>query len=375
MATKSLIESIHNFFKLSNQIYHNETMNRQNVTYRITNISNEDDPYIYFHFVGKNLGSKALPEEIMCSDFLLGFSKADIAIITHLGTKKELEKAYGKVKPKLWARIAQQLFGKGGKTKFMLKMPEQEQLVEAVPEEVMTNKEALNMLEGHEAAMIGYAAAENRLLGIKKEVASAPTCHLLKHDLISNLVTYLDEERDAEHTLPIADIFFNKKLLLLFNKLDQQFLSFAAGEVHGKRLSQAFVPTCKIVRYEGDRFTYQNQDAEKLTFNAAEILFNRDLFEQFSGRDRETIAFSAGEIHQKRLKNKNLPVFKLLSYAKSKLQYMDQDANTVETSFLDLALHTKLLDQFDQRDRDIIRFAAGEISKEKEMALRSKKKA
>src|SRR3990167_3855506 len=110
MVPEKWVGSIRNFIALSKQIYHNETENRQYISYRVTDFPCDQDPHIYFQLVGKNLGTKALPAELMHSDLLMGFSKADIAIITHLGTKKELEKEHAVTKPKLLARIAHQLF-------------------------------------------------------------------------------------------------------------------------------------------------------------------------------------------------------------------------------------------------------------------------
>lgn len=366
MVPEKWVGSIRNFIALSKQIYHNETENRQYISYRVTDFPCDQDPHIYFQLVGKNLGTKALPAELMHSDLLMGFSKADIAIITHLGTKKELEKEHAATKPKLLARIAHQLFGKGGKTKFMLKFPEQEQLVEAVPEEVMTNKEALEMLESHDAAMIGYAAAENRFMEMRRETQELPTCRIICHDLLSDQVTYLDEEREARHTMPLREIFYNKKLLKLFTKLDQQMMSFSAGEAYQRDIATHAAPVALQLLSQVDGIV-DYQDSEGNTFKASclELAFNELMLSQFNPRDRDVIRFAAGEMHQQRLNPKKAVTLRLVSYANELAEYQNEEGIVNKLSFLELAFEPELLDQFSQSDRDRIRFVAGELSKEK----------
>ncbi len=289
-------------------LYRKEVQARDDHQYRIVEFI-EHNTVAIFQVVGKGILLKMPVRDLMRGDLLLGFRRADIAMLAHLGTQQELERKQSQASPRFLARIAHQLFGKGGKTKFMLKMPEQEQLVEAVPEEVMTNKEVLNMLEGHEAAMIGYAAAENRMAEMRTHTHTIPTCRVLSHDLVANVVTYLDEEREAKHTLPLTDIFYNKKLLNLFTQLDQQMISFVAGEAHQRKM------------------------------------------------------------------NPHPPIsFQLISYAKEMAEYQDETGKVHTLSFLELAFDPELLNQFSQKDRDMIRFVAGELSKEKEMVIRSKEK-
>ena len=419
-------------FKITSQIYSEEITNRQQVSYRITQLPTKEDPYVYYQLVGKNLATKTLPEVLLTSDALMGFSKADIAVITYLGAQKQMAEQQSTEKAKRSAGIAQQLFATGGKTKFLLKMPEQEQLVEAIPEEVMMNHDALDMLSGKDAAMLGYAAAENRLINIRQQVSQAPTCHILEHDLIEKRVTYLDEERDTRHTLPLHDIFNNKKLLNLFNKIDQQMISFAAGEAHQQRLSSS-APALTIISQSNDTLICQDSDGQEqvllfidiafnedllssfsvrdqhlIRFVAGELhaarkthpqptltivsrsedhieyidpdgithsdmiellAFNRDLLEQFSIMDREQISYAAGELHQKRLNPKRPITLTLISYLGDTAQFTSLDGNIEIMRFQDLAFRHELLDQFCQQDRDMIRFAAGELSAQEKITL------
>ncbi len=348
-----------NIFQFLFSVYQTEAAARTYKQYRITKKPDEADPHVYFQIAGKNLTLHALPEEIMHSDILLGFSKADIAIITHLGTKTELEKKYAEKKQTLLARIVQQIFGKSGKTKFMVKLPEQDKLVEAVPEEVMTNKEALGMFESHEAAMIGYAAAENRMLEIRRQTGAAPTCKILQHDLLSNQITYLDEEREAKHTSSLKDIFYNKKLLSLFTKLDQQIISFAAGQEYQKSITSPHHYEYSIVNQSTNSFIFKNKAGEEREISFVEVAFNENLLMQFSPREQHIIRFVAGELHSKQL-DPQQPTLKINKQTGDMIEYVDLEGNVTEARILDIAFNRNILEQFSLSDRELIAFAAGE---------------
>ncbi len=353
---RRLTEILIDLFKLYRE-------NSPDLKYRIIKNPDAADPLVHFQVSGKSIVLKELPEKIMHSNLLMGFSKADIAILTYLGTKTEIENQQFSARPKLLARISQQLFGKGGNTKFLLKMPEQDQLVEAVPEEVMMNDEALDMLSSKDAAMLGYAAAENRLMSIREHIAQAPTCSIVEHDLISNRVTYIDEERGATHTLPLSDIFDNKKLLAFFRKLDQQLISFAAGEAYQQRIAKS-APTFTIVSQSKDIVEYIDTDGVEYAMPILELAFNRELLEQFSLEAREKIVFAAGELHEQRLHPRKSVTLTLKSYHSDMTQFSDLDGCIKSMSFQELAFKSELLEQFSQKDRDMIRFAAGEFSAE-----------
>jgi hypothetical protein len=265
-------------------------------SYRVIGVSSKQEPFLSIQVIGKNTIFRALPENLMHHKMLMGFSKADIAIIIHLGTKREIEKRQSEAKPKHFMRIAQQLFGLGGKTKFLLKVPEQDQLMEAIPEEVMCNKEALNRLEGAEAALVGYAAAENRMLDIRKQTSSAVTCRIMEHDLKNNVIVYVDEERETRHVLPLRDIVNNKMLFNLFGKTDQHMLSFAAGEMHQQRLQpRTKVTTLRLSSYLGDFAQFSDLSGGVKSMPFSELAFEAELLDQFSQQDRDMIRFAAGE--------------------------------------------------------------------------------
>jgi hypothetical protein len=277
--------------------YREELSEKNETAYLIQKLPSLHDANIYFQIRGKNILLKMLPEKLMHAEFLMGFSKADIAIIIHLGTKNEMEQQQSaNSKPKLFMRIAQQLFGAGGKTKFLLKMHSKDELVETIPEEIMCNKKALNMLKGSEAALIGYAAAENRMINIRKQINPTATCHIIEHDLKHNLISYIDQEREAKHTLHLHDIFNNKTLFNLFGKTDQQLMSFAAGEMHQKRLQPSTnIATLKLSSYLGNLAKFTDLDENTHSMSFQELAFDAELLKQFSQSDRDMIRFAAGE--------------------------------------------------------------------------------
>lgn len=358
---KKLTEVLIDLFKLYRE-------NSSNLKYRIIKNPDAADPLVHFQVSGKSIVLKELPEKIMHSNLLMGFSKADVAILTYLGAKAELDKQRFSAKPKLLARIAQQLLGKGGNTKFLLKIPEQDQLVEAVPEEVMMNDVALDMLSSKDAAMLGYAAAENRLMSIRQQVVQAPTCSIIEHDFISNQVTYIDEERAAKHTLHLNDLFNNKKLLAFFRKIDQQLISFAAGEAYQQGIIKS-PPVFTIVSQSKDIVEYIDENGVEHALPIQELAFNHDLLEQFSLAERERIIFAAGELHEQRLHPKKSISLTLKSYIGDVAQFIDLEGNIQSMRFQELAFQSELLDQFGQQDRDMIRFAAGEFSAQEKATL------
>lgn len=293
-------------FKSFLRSYLDELALRKEDQYRIVQLPDAKNPYIHYQVIGKNLVGKALAEELMRNDFLIGFSKADIAVITHLGTQKELEK--NTLKINFVTRIVKQFFTKSGKNKFLLKIHGQDQLVETVPEEIITNTAALQMLSAEDAAKIGFAAAENHYITIKKEIYPASRYEIIYQDLLKNQIIFLDKISGVKQTMELIDIFYNKEFLMLFNKLDQQLISFIAGEGYQKKSFE----DCK-----------------------------------------------------KRAK------FKLRAYLGEIAEYQDMNGNIAKEAFIDLSFDEELLNEFNIADRDIIRFTAGELSREAELALKN----
>src|ERR1700677_4850504 len=80
--------------------------------YRVVKMPSENDNRVHFQIVGKNVVLNMSPEKIMRNDILLGFSKAEIVLITHLGTKNEVSLDYSLPKNKLF-KIIKQLFSMG----------------------------------------------------------------------------------------------------------------------------------------------------------------------------------------------------------------------------------------------------------------------
>src|SRR3990167_238168 len=110
-----------NFFALFSKFYHSVLISSDASStilprFRVIDYPNADNKKITFQVVGKANLILMLPEEIMRDDLLLGFSKADVAMITHIGTSNEFQKNSSRF-TKGFFKIIKQIF-KNGKTIF-----------------------------------------------------------------------------------------------------------------------------------------------------------------------------------------------------------------------------------------------------------------
>ena len=87
------LNDLTHFFTRFMKIYHEEIAKKKDTLYHIIKIENSPQSCIYFHVACKNIQLKMPLSKLMHSSLLLGFSKPDIAIITHLGTKHEAKEA------------------------------------------------------------------------------------------------------------------------------------------------------------------------------------------------------------------------------------------------------------------------------------------
>ena len=135
--------------------------------YRLLQLPTENDPHIHFQIINKRMKLKMLPEEIMKAP-LLQFSKADLAMITHIGTKNEMKAFFVKSENKVF-RILKQLFSKG-KTTFVIEK-EEGVVEEHAANDIYNNSEITEKLSGTDGVKIGYSVAEehyNKISQLKK---------------------------------------------------------------------------------------------------------------------------------------------------------------------------------------------------------------
>lgn len=163
MHLKHLVNVMGALLSLSCSIRINKT-EEENVYYRLVeplkySIGDWNKHEIDFQVVGKSVILKMLPEEIMRSKFLLGFCRADIVVITHLGTKNELcLNDIEKTPRKKIFRILKQFFSLG-KTVFVLEHDNGLVRISSASE-LVTDPDIIKNLDSIDAATIGYTAAE-----------------------------------------------------------------------------------------------------------------------------------------------------------------------------------------------------------------------
>lgn len=133
--------------------------------YRIVKMPDEHDKKISFQIINKNLIARLLPEELMRSDLLTHFSRTEIAIISHLGTKNELIKDAEKKKNNLFKVICQKLVF--GKTKFFIEK-ENGEVIEREAMKIIQDIDLIDKISGKDGVNIGYTAAQEHYNLINK---------------------------------------------------------------------------------------------------------------------------------------------------------------------------------------------------------------
>jgi hypothetical protein len=141
---------------------------KEQAYYRI--IAVLDKNIIHFQINGKSTSLKMPAEKIMRDNLLFGFSRAEIALITHLGTKNEIEHHSQYPKSSTF-RITKELFI-DNERKFFLESLEGEQLsLSAI--DLIGNEEMIKQFDGRDGVKLGYALAEEyykKLGEIKKSM-------------------------------------------------------------------------------------------------------------------------------------------------------------------------------------------------------------
>ena len=218
---------IGNIIKLFHELQKN-THTHESAIYRIVQLPCQKDPRIHFQLTGKSVHLAMTPDEIMRDDMLLGFSKADIALITHIGTRLELDKQPTKTGPV--ARIVRQLFDR--KPKLVIARDDQNELQTHDPESLYNNPKTAEEFAAADTMQIGYAAAEAQLQRRYNETHPAPTYCIESQITIGRPeLTIKNLKNDDLEKTNIDNVFYDKLLLQQFNTRDQIMLAFAAGEL------------------------------------------------------------------------------------------------------------------------------------------------
>lgn len=125
--------------------------------YRILSCPDERDNNFHFQIIGKNVALKALPEKIMRDQILLGFSRADVALITYYGTKNEavLDIKNTPLKP---FKIIKEMFS-SGKRIFLIETNDGD-LLEYETSEIFNDPSLVKNFTAEDGIKIGYSAAE-----------------------------------------------------------------------------------------------------------------------------------------------------------------------------------------------------------------------
>lgn len=138
-------------FKLTNQLEEKRPF------YRILSCPDQRDRNFHFQIIGKNVALKALPEKIMRDQILLGFSRADVALIAYHGTKNEvvLDKKNGSPKP---FKIIKEIFT-SGKKRFLIENNDGD-VLEYETSELFDDPSMVKNFTAADGVKIGYSAAE-----------------------------------------------------------------------------------------------------------------------------------------------------------------------------------------------------------------------
>lgn len=142
---------------------------KEDVSFRLVRLPDDRDPHLYFQVVGKNVFAKMLPEEIMRDDLLLRFNKADIALITHLGTKNEIRAKEFDPGIRLFKIIKQ--FFKNGAAFFAIEK-ENGVVEEFKATDIYSDSCMAAKIDGPDGMQIGYSVAEEhyqKILRLKEK--------------------------------------------------------------------------------------------------------------------------------------------------------------------------------------------------------------
>lgn len=125
--------------------------------YRVLTCPDQRDNNFHFQIIGKNVALKALPEKIMRDQILLGFSRADVALITYYGTKNEavLDMKNSAFKP---FKIIKEILT-SEKKRFLIENNDGD-VLEYETSELFNDPSMVKNFTAADGVKIGYSAAE-----------------------------------------------------------------------------------------------------------------------------------------------------------------------------------------------------------------------
>lgn len=164
--SRSIVDYVKQLSSLYQSVFASRRYAEELPFYRIIKLPDETDNRIFFQTVPTTNVLKILPEEIMRGDLLLGFNKADIAVITYLGAKNEISFQQISQKPRKLFRVLTQLFIKG-KTLFVIEKDTGE-VVKCEADKLYQDETIADCFVGKDAMKIGYSAAENHYARISE---------------------------------------------------------------------------------------------------------------------------------------------------------------------------------------------------------------
>lgn len=331
--------------------------------YRIVESPESSPSTIHFQMVGKRSIISMRPEQIMRDNMLMGFSKGDIAIITHLGTKAEY-KAEALKKPNAIMRIIHQLFT-GKHSTLLVQNTESKTIAEKSPSDLYFDPSTHERYSAADALLIGYSAAEERYKKIIDETISKPQYRLSA--FADHQVHYLPIEGGATQIANVETVFNDKTLLAQFNPEEQSLLGYAAAESRYQRITHEMHPAPVWVLAQtvvGDENLWHCRSLltnEERIFSVEELFYNTELLKQLSEQDRTRIAFAAGELYKARQAEINKPQLQLCALADHQVHYRPIDEKDVRILDVETLFNDKtLLAQFNAEEQSLLSYAAAE---------------
>ncbi len=293
-----------NIFTLFTKIFRQELgrNNELQVSYRIINLPTEKDTHVHFQIIGKGIVLKMTPAKIMRDEMLMGFSKADIALITHYGTKAEYQAESNK-KRGILSRIVQQLFG-DKQSAFLIHDAEQEKVIEKTAQELYFDPSTKERFSSADALVIGYSAAEERYRQLVAETKFKPEYEMLS--IGDGAVFYRHHETQHVVNQSAETLFNTPKVFKKFNADDRSLISYTAAEARYQRImketkAQINFKLCNTAPDDHNCWQYQSLSTGDLLMTSVDALFyDTNTLKQFSADDLSLIAFAAGELSKKR---------------------------------------------------------------------------
>ncbi|MCD6048592.1 MAG: hypothetical protein K0S08_2239 [Gammaproteobacteria bacterium] len=290
------------FFSRMLELYRKESYEREVNQYRVIEII-PDAAEIQFQVIGTGVLLKVSADKLMRSDLLLGFSKKDIAVITHMGTKVE-NKDESYKKRGILSRIIRQIFS-DKKSKFIVEDIEKKELIEKTAYDLYTDKTTPDKFSSADTLMIGYSAAEDHYRRVFEE--TSPKIEFILLEINDEKITFCHQSTGIAQTKSVEIIFNSPEIINKFNANDRSLISYSAAESRYKRILKdtSQKPKFKLLNVEpttmDTEWCYECIETGVIQKKHISFLFyNTELLSQFNSQDRNLIAFTAGELSKQR---------------------------------------------------------------------------